>query len=41
MTLENKQGRLLLVGFLKGHWKEEYKKYLFVEIMNMQGRNLS
>lgn len=41
MTLENKHWRLSVVGFLKGHWKEEYKKYLFVEIMNMQGRNLS
>lgn len=31
MTLENKHWKSLLVDFIKSHWKEEYKKYLFVE----------
>lgn len=37
MTLENKQWRPLLIGFLKSHWKEEYKKCVFVETGNTQG----
>lgn len=31
VTLENKHWKSLLVDFIKSHWKEEYKKYLFVE----------
>lgn len=42
MTLENKHWTSLSVGFLKSRWKEEYKNYLFVETVNMQGgKNLS
>lgn len=37
VTLENKHWKSLLVDFVKSHWKEEYKKYLFVKTEYARG----